>query len=170
MLQNKFNKRIIFKVFACHFQDPDGEIENSGKSIFEIRIPNFCYIQVVKNIKSVFKKDSDFKNSFPGVFNFTVGILLISQHIGCEHFHFAQKRLKNWLAEKWHLTFKVMLSLALSMIVKNFQLHATPRAPRYWRKVCWRNSAVQLKIPGKPFSKIRIPNFCYIQVKVFDLS
>ena len=28
-------------------QDPDGEIENSGKSIFEIPIPNFCYIQVV---------------------------------------------------------------------------------------------------------------------------
>ena len=28
-------------------QDPDGEIENSGKSIFEIRIPNFCYIQVM---------------------------------------------------------------------------------------------------------------------------
>ena len=28
-------------------QDPDGEIKNSGKSIFEIRIPNFCYIQVI---------------------------------------------------------------------------------------------------------------------------
>ena len=27
--------------------DPDGEIENSGKNIFEIRIPNFCYIQVI---------------------------------------------------------------------------------------------------------------------------
>ena len=27
--------------------DPDGDIENSGKSIFEIRIPNFCYIQVI---------------------------------------------------------------------------------------------------------------------------
>ena len=26
---------------------PDGKIENSGKSIFEIRIPNFCYIQVI---------------------------------------------------------------------------------------------------------------------------
>ena len=26
-------------------QDPDGEIENSGKSIFEIQIPNFFYIQ-----------------------------------------------------------------------------------------------------------------------------
>ena len=23
-------------------QDPDGEIENSGKIIFEIRLPNFC--------------------------------------------------------------------------------------------------------------------------------
>ena len=28
-------------------QDPDGEIENSEKGIFEIRIPNFCYIQVI---------------------------------------------------------------------------------------------------------------------------
>ena len=28
-------------------QDPDGEVENSGKSIFEIRISNFCYIQVI---------------------------------------------------------------------------------------------------------------------------
>ena len=30
---------------AIYFWDPDGEIENSGKSIFEIRIPNFYYIQ-----------------------------------------------------------------------------------------------------------------------------
>ena len=29
------------------YQDPDGEIENSEKSIFEIRIPNLCYIQVI---------------------------------------------------------------------------------------------------------------------------
>ena len=29
------------------YKDPDGEIENSRKSIFEIRIPNFCYIQVI---------------------------------------------------------------------------------------------------------------------------
>ena len=28
-------------------EDTDGETENSGKSIFEIRIPNFCYIQVI---------------------------------------------------------------------------------------------------------------------------
>ena len=27
--------------------DPDGEIENSGTNIFEIRIQNFCYIQVI---------------------------------------------------------------------------------------------------------------------------
>ena len=27
--------------------DPDGEIDNSGKCIFEIRIPNLCYIQVI---------------------------------------------------------------------------------------------------------------------------
>ena len=27
--------------------DPDGEIENSGKNIFQIRIQKFCYIQVI---------------------------------------------------------------------------------------------------------------------------
>ena len=41
----------------------------------------------MKNIKSVFRgfqnlnvtevRDSDFKNAFPGIFNFTVGILII---------------------------------------------------------------------------------------------
>ena len=29
------------------FEDPDGEDENSGKSIFEIQNPDFCYIQVI---------------------------------------------------------------------------------------------------------------------------
>ena len=29
---------------------------------------------------------------------------------------------------------------------------------------------VKLKIPGKSIFEIRIPNFCYIQVIVFDLS
>ena len=28
-------------------KDPDGEIKNSRKSIFETRIPNFCNIQVI---------------------------------------------------------------------------------------------------------------------------
>ena len=28
-------------------QDPEGEIENSGKNIFEIQNQNFCYIQVI---------------------------------------------------------------------------------------------------------------------------
>ena len=28
-------------------QDPDGEVEKPGKSIFEIRNQNFCYIQVI---------------------------------------------------------------------------------------------------------------------------
>ena len=28
-------------------KDPDGEVENPGKSIFEIRNQNFCYIQVL---------------------------------------------------------------------------------------------------------------------------
>ena len=29
-------------LIRCSDYDPDGEIENSEKSIFEIRIPNFC--------------------------------------------------------------------------------------------------------------------------------
>ena len=39
----------LFKLtqFANPTHIPSGEIENSGKSIFEIRIPNFCYIQVI---------------------------------------------------------------------------------------------------------------------------
>ena len=87
-------------------QDPDGEIENFRKSIFEIRIQKFCYIQVIVfdlsylpvaavGIKRVFHifslqiakvknynlnvtevLNSDFKNVFPGIFNFTIGILL----------------------------------------------------------------------------------------------
>ena len=28
-------------------KDPDVGVENPGKGIFEIRIPNFCYIQVI---------------------------------------------------------------------------------------------------------------------------
>ena len=39
-------KAIIAWAEALYW-DPDGEIENSGKSIFEIRIPNFFYIQVI---------------------------------------------------------------------------------------------------------------------------
>ena len=69
-------------------QDPDGEIENSGKSIFKTRIPNFCYIHLlrsnrchwqianVKNYNLNEVRDSDFKNAFPGIFDFTIGILL----------------------------------------------------------------------------------------------
>ena len=37
----------ILKQNLFEVQDPDGEIENSGKSIFEIRISNFRYIQVI---------------------------------------------------------------------------------------------------------------------------
>ena len=33
--------------WKCPIKDPDGEIENSGISILKIRIPNFCYIQVI---------------------------------------------------------------------------------------------------------------------------
>ena len=46
--------RISIGYWATHglgesspYQDPDGEIENSGKGIFEIRNQNFCYIQVI---------------------------------------------------------------------------------------------------------------------------
>ena len=69
-------------------QDPDGEIENSGKSIFEIRIPNFCYTfyifhnfymvaDLLQDLNGTEIRDSDFKITFPGIFNFTVGILAI---------------------------------------------------------------------------------------------
>ena len=37
----------VYSGKTCMAWNPDGEIENSGKSIFEIRIPNFCYIQVI---------------------------------------------------------------------------------------------------------------------------
>ena len=42
----------LFQIMASRFPDrpeldPDGEIENSGKSIFKIRIPIFCYVQVI---------------------------------------------------------------------------------------------------------------------------
>ena len=44
----------------------------------------------------------------------------------------------------------------------------------YLRCVCLyvavRIPTVKLKIPGKSIFEIRIPNFCYIQVIVFDLS
>ena len=52
-----FFKREVLKILKTkvesylydmgHIQNPDGEIENSGKNIFEIQIPNFCYIQVI---------------------------------------------------------------------------------------------------------------------------
>ena len=77
---------------------PTVKLEIPGKSIFEIRIQNFCYIQVIvfdlsylpvaavgspnlglnkyaimkKNVKIIFWY---FKNAFPGISNFTVGIL-----------------------------------------------------------------------------------------------
>ena len=37
-------------------------------------------------------------------------------------------------------------------------------------KLAARIPPVKLKIPGKVTFEIRIPNFCYIQVIVFDLS
>ena len=47
---NSFQWKIILtsaQVINFGAQDPDGEIENSGKSIFEIPIANFCYIEVI---------------------------------------------------------------------------------------------------------------------------
>ena len=41
----KFNE--LFEQLMIGMYDPDGEIENSEKSIFEIRIQKFCYIQVI---------------------------------------------------------------------------------------------------------------------------
>ena len=43
----RFEKKPLKLVLVRIPQDPDGEIENSGKSIFEIRNQNFCYIQVI---------------------------------------------------------------------------------------------------------------------------
>ena len=37
----------LYQVNMAECISRDGEIENSGKSIFEIRIQNFCYIQVI---------------------------------------------------------------------------------------------------------------------------
>merc|ERR1711917_180179 len=38
---------IIKKLIQIDNKNPDGEIENSGKSIFEIRNQNLCYIHVI---------------------------------------------------------------------------------------------------------------------------
>ena len=93
----------MLKIFQSQ-QDPDGKTENSGKKHGKIRIPNFCYsfcyvffyfshffmvayllspnrcnwqIAKVKNYNLYVTEvlDSTFKKSFPGIFNFTVGIL-----------------------------------------------------------------------------------------------
>ena len=107
---HSISKKTLEKLFECaDIEDPDGEIENSRKSIFEIRIPNFCYIQVIVfdlsylpvatvgtyqvryhekmwkiekiakvknyNLNITEVRDSNFKNAFTEIFNFTVGIL-----------------------------------------------------------------------------------------------
>ena len=46
MAWNELDNTVLL-ITILQFEDPDGEIENSGKSIFKIRIPNFCYIQVL---------------------------------------------------------------------------------------------------------------------------
>ena len=49
IIQGEIRGEIIFTAVLGQFteKDPEGEIENSGKSIFEIRIPKFCHIQVI---------------------------------------------------------------------------------------------------------------------------
>ena len=42
---SKFSE--MSQIYESSMSRIDGEIENFGKSIFEIRIPNFCYIQVI---------------------------------------------------------------------------------------------------------------------------
>ena len=52
----EFKKLSIFELkfsLKCLDYDPDGEIEISGKNIFEIQIPKFCYIQVIVEWKTV---------------------------------------------------------------------------------------------------------------------
>ena len=45
-LKNVQPYRLDWKIMGSN-QDPDGEIENSGKKYQKIQIPNFCYIQVI---------------------------------------------------------------------------------------------------------------------------
>ena len=59
---------------------PTAKLKIQGKSIFEIRNQNFCYIQVIAEVKNnnlnvTEVLVSDFKNAFSRIFNFTVGIL-----------------------------------------------------------------------------------------------
>ena len=42
--RNGFKK---FRDIPTSYSDPDGEVENSGKSIFKIRNENFCYIHIL---------------------------------------------------------------------------------------------------------------------------
>ena len=44
---NPQNLHLYHKTCICANQDPDSEIENSGKKPGKSRIPNFCYIQVL---------------------------------------------------------------------------------------------------------------------------
>ena len=78
-------------------QDPDGEIEKFGRNVknsiytyfsqfFTIAYllsPNRCHWQIAKvknyNLNVTEVRDSDFKNAFPRIFNFTVGILKTTQ-------------------------------------------------------------------------------------------
>ena len=54
------------------------------------------------------------------------------------------------------------MSLLKCAIRNEFEVHS--------RNIWFRIPTVKFKIPGKAFFKFRIPNFCFIQVLVFDLS
>ena len=128
--------------FKSCAQDPDGEIENSGKSIFEI--PNFCYdssysfftMKKCEKYKKCFQlqvknynlnvtevRDSDLKNAFPGIFNFTIGILCRNQ---------------NYLDDMYKITVLDWLSLyifAQGWTVFEFGHHRMRKIERIWQRL-----------------------------------
>ena len=100
---------LLLRSLTSQRQDPDGEIVNSGKSIFEIRIPNFCYIQVIvfdlsylKNIKSVFH-------------NFLMEAYLLSPN----RCHCQIAKVKNYNLNET----EILISDFKHAFSRNFQLH-----------------------------------------------
>ena len=71
----------LCRSFRQWIRIPTVKLKDHGKSIFEIRNQNFCYIQVIVFDLSYLPMAavtevlvSDFNNAFPGIFHFTVGI------------------------------------------------------------------------------------------------
>ena len=65
-----------------------------------------------------------------------------------------------------------MISNYEFLLLKEFllQIGSYLMSARWRYRASGRIPTVKLKIPGKSIFEIRIPNFCYIQVIVFDLS